>query len=103
MIRFDNRDAGLSTRFNGMRTPGWAALVWAYMRGRRARVPYTLGDMASDAVGLLDVLGLSSAHVVGGSLGGMVDQTMAISHPERVRSLVSLMAMAGGWFPPPSS
>jgi pimeloyl-ACP methyl ester carboxylesterase len=75
VIRFDNRDAGLSTHLPGGR--------------------YTLEDMAEDAVGLLDTLGVGSAHVVGASLGGMVAQTMAIRHPDRVRSLASLMSTTG--------
>jgi pimeloyl-ACP methyl ester carboxylesterase len=75
VVRFDNRDAGEST----------------HLPGRR----YTLEDMADDAVGLLDVLGVPSAHVVGASLGGMIAQTMAIRHPGRVRSLASLMSTTG--------
>jgi pimeloyl-ACP methyl ester carboxylesterase len=75
VVRFDNRDAGRSTHLPG--------------RG------YTLEDMADDAVGLLDVLGVESAHVVGASLGGMIGQTMAIGHPARVRSLASLMSTTG--------
>src|SRR3954454_12446046 len=75
VVRFDNRDAGCST----------------HLPGRR----YTLEDMADDATGLLDALGVGSAHVVGASLGGMIAQTMAIRHPERVRSLASLMSTTG--------
>jgi pimeloyl-ACP methyl ester carboxylesterase len=75
VVRFDNRDAGRST----------------HLPGRR----YTLEDMAGDAVGLLDVLRIDSAHVVGASLGGMIAQLMAIRHPDRVRSLASLMSTTG--------
>jgi pimeloyl-ACP methyl ester carboxylesterase len=75
VVRFDNRDAGRSTHLPGCR--------------------YTLDDMADDAVGLLDALGVDSAHVVGASLGGMVAQTMAIRYPDRVRSLASLMSTTG--------
>ena len=75
VVRFDNRDSGRST----------------HLPGRR----YTLDDMADDAVGLLDALGIDSAHVVGASLGGMITQTMAIRHPARVRSLASLMSTTG--------
>src|SRR3954452_9253845 len=75
VVRFDNRDAGRSTHLPGGR--------------------YTLEDMAADAVGLLDALGAGSAHVVGASLGGMIAQTMAIGHPDRVRSLASLMSTTG--------
>jgi pimeloyl-ACP methyl ester carboxylesterase len=75
VVRFDNRDAGRSTHLPGR--------------------SYTLEDMADDAVGLLDALGIGSAHVVGASLGGMIAQTMAIRHPGRVRSLASLMSTTG--------
>ena len=75
VIRFDNRDAGRSTHLPGQR--------------------YSVDDMADDAVGLLDALGIDSAHVVGASLGGMIAQTMAIRHPRRVRSLASLMSTTG--------
>ena len=71
------------------------------MRGRRDRAPYLLTDMADDAFGLMDHLGIDAAHVVGASLGGMIAQTMAITHPERVSSLVSMMSTTGnrrvGW------
>ena len=63
--------------------------------GRRATAPYLLSDMADDAFGLMDHLGIESAHVVGASMGGMIAQTMAIDHPERVRSLVSMMSTTG--------
>ncbi|SNS14439.1 Pimeloyl-ACP methyl ester carboxylesterase [Geodermatophilus saharensis] len=75
VVRFDNRDAGRSTHLPGQR--------------------YTLEDMADDAAGLLDALGMPAAHVVGASLGGMIAQTMAIRHPDRVRSLASLMSTTG--------
>ena len=65
------------------------------MLGRRASAPYLLRDMAADTVGLMDHLGIDSAHVVGASMGGMIVQTMAIEHPERVRSLVSIMSTTG--------
>jgi pimeloyl-ACP methyl ester carboxylesterase len=98
VIRFDNRDTGRSTRAAGRVTRGM--LVRAFT-GRKVRAPYALTDMAADAFGLLDHLGLSSAHVVGVSMGGMIAQTMAIVQPQRVRTLTSIMSTTGrrtvGW------
>jgi pimeloyl-ACP methyl ester carboxylesterase len=98
VVRYDNRDTGRSSRGTGRVTR--AMLVSAFA-GRRVRTPYTLDDMARDAFGLLDHLGLASAHVVGVSMGGMIAQTMAISEPARVRSLTSIMSTTGrrtvGW------
>src|SRR5262249_26616390 len=97
VIRFDNRDIGHSTMIDSAGMPSRVEM----MRGRRDRAPYLLSDMADDAFGLLDHLGIESAHVVGASMGGMIGQTMAIEHPERVRSLVSMMSTTGnrrlGW------
>jgi pimeloyl-ACP methyl ester carboxylesterase len=91
VIRFDNRDAGLSTHVHDAPTPD---VVAAYA-GDRTRVAYTLEDMADDTAGLLDALGLDSAHLVGVSMGGMVAQTVAIRHPSRARSLTSIMSTTG--------
>jgi pimeloyl-ACP methyl ester carboxylesterase len=91
LIRFDNRDVGLSRHFTDAPTPDFAA-AW---RGDYSSAAYTLSDMAGDAIGLLDALGLASAHVVGASMGGMIAQTMAIEHPTRVRSLTSIMSTTG--------
>ena len=77
VIRYDNRDIGLSTKLE----PG---------------TPYTVGDMADDAAGLLDFLGIGAAHVVGASMGGMIAQELAIKHRERVLSLTSIMSSTGG-------
>jgi pimeloyl-ACP methyl ester carboxylesterase len=91
VIRFDNRDAGHSTKIDGGPVPNLAAA----MAGDISSASYTLDDMAEDAVGLLDHLGAASAHLVGVSLGGMVAQTMAIRHPARVLSLTSIMSTTG--------
>jgi pimeloyl-ACP methyl ester carboxylesterase len=94
VIRFDNRDAGLSTKFEQADVPGLLALVWAYVRGKALHVPYTLEDMAKDSAGLLAALGVESAHVVGGSLGGMIALMMATRHPRQVKTLTVLMSTA---------
>ena len=91
VIRFDNRDVGLSTRIDGAQAPDLAA-VW---EGDRSTLAYTLEDMADDAAGLLDAVGVRRAHVAGISLGGMVAQLLAIRHPARVRSLASIMSNTG--------
>jgi pimeloyl-ACP methyl ester carboxylesterase len=97
VIRFDNRDIGHSTMIDSAGMPR----IREVMRGRRERAPYLLSDMAADTFGLMDHLGIESANVVGASMGGMIAQTMAIGHPERVRSLVSMMSTTGnrrlGW------
>jgi pimeloyl-ACP methyl ester carboxylesterase len=98
VIRYDNRDTGRSSRIRAR--VGRTALVRAFA-GRSVHPPYTLTDMAGDAVGLLDHLGLDAAHVVGVSMGGMIAQATAIAHPTRVRSLTSIMSTTGkrtvGW------
>ena len=91
VVRFDNRDIGRSTKLKGAGAPS----LLDTMAGRRASAAYLLRDMAADAFGLIDHLGWDSAHVVGASMGGMIAQTMAIEHPERVRSLVSIMSTTG--------
>ena len=92
VVRFDNRDAGRSGRGHGRVTR--ADLVRAGL-GLPGRPPYTLSEMADDAVGLLDHLGIERAHIVGASMGGMIVQTMAIEHPDRVASVVSIMSTTG--------
>ncbi len=98
VIRFDNRDVGRSSRGQGRVTR--RMLVEAFA-GRRTRAPYSLHDLADDAFGLLDHLGIGSAHLVGVSMGGMIVQTMAIERTARVRSLTSIMSTTGkrsvGW------
>ena len=95
VIRFDNRDTGCSTHFHECTPPDFRALVSALMAGQRPDVPYTLHDMASDAIGFLDALAITRAHVVGRSMGGMIAQIMASEHPRRVLSLTSIMSSTG--------
>jgi len=94
VARFDNRDVGRSTWFDDARLDVMATLR-ALASGEDVEVPYTLSDMAADAAGLLEVLGMSPAHVVGASMGGMIVQTMAIEQPQAVRSVVSIMSTTG--------
>ena len=95
VIRFDNRDVGLSSKIAGWRTLDVLAAMGGWAFGRAVAAPYTLSDMAADTVGMLDALGLDAAHVVGASLGGMIAQTLAIEHPRRVLSLTSIMSTTG--------
>ena len=95
VIRYDNRDVGLSTHFDGAPAPTALEVIGRRAKGEPLGVAYTLGDMANDAAGLLDHLEVSSAHVMGASLGGMIAQTLAIAHPRRVRSLTSIMSSTG--------
>ena len=95
VIRFDNRDIGLSHKFDGARAPGVAMQVIRKRLGFPARVPYTLTDMADDAAGVMDALGIDTAHIVGGSMGGMIAQLVAVNHPDRVRSLTSIFSTTG--------
>jgi pimeloyl-ACP methyl ester carboxylesterase len=94
VVRFDNRDIGHSTKIDEAGMPSRIDM----MRGRRDAAPYLLRDMAADAFGLMDHLGLGSAHLVGASMGGMIAQTMAIERPERVESPVSMMSSTGNWW-----
>jgi pimeloyl-ACP methyl ester carboxylesterase len=91
VIRFDNRDIGLSTHLHDAPQPD----VMAALAGDTSSASYTLFDMAEDSVGLLEALELDEVHVVGASMGGMIAQMIAIEHPERVRSLTSIMSTTG--------
>lgn len=101
VVRFDNRDIGRSSQAKGRVTRGTLLRAFA---GARVRPPYTLDDMAADTFGLMDHLGMESAHLVGVSMGGMIVQTMTIAQPRRVRSLTSIMSTTGkrtvGWQSP---
>jgi pimeloyl-ACP methyl ester carboxylesterase len=101
VIRYDNRDVGLSSKLTG--TPDFPALFKALGEGAKPDVPYLLDDMARDAVGLMDALEISRAHIVGASLGGMVAQLVAADHPERTLSLTSIMSTTGNRALPPAS
>jgi pimeloyl-ACP methyl ester carboxylesterase len=92
VIRYDNRDTGRSTKLRQHRV-GRTDIVRAFVRLKSA--PYSLSDMADDAVGLMDHLGLEQVHAVGVSMGGMIAQTLAIEHPDRIRSLTSIMSTTG--------
>lgn len=94
VLRFDNRDSGRSTHLRAA-PPDFAALAAALGAGQRPAVPYTLGDMAADVLGLLDALGLGRVHLVGRSMGGMIAQMLASGHPDRVLSLTSIMSSTG--------
>ena len=91
VVRFDNRDIGLSSKIEGGPVPNPLEL----MAGNYSSASYTLDDMADDAAGLLDALGIDAAHVIGASMGGMIGQVLACRHPERVRSLTSIMSSTG--------
>jgi pimeloyl-ACP methyl ester carboxylesterase len=91
VVRFDNRDIGHSTMLNEAGVPRRADVLL----GRRGSAAYVLSDMAADTAGLMDHLGIESAHIVGASMGGMIGQTLAIERPERVRSLLSMMSTTG--------
>jgi pimeloyl-ACP methyl ester carboxylesterase len=95
VVRFDNRDSGLSTSLASWGRPDLSSVVGQVMRGERADVPYRLDDMAADAVGLLDSLGIGRSHIVGASMGGSIAQLIAGHHRERTRSLVSMMSTSG--------
>ena len=94
VIAMDNRDQGLSTEFD-WQPPSQAASVLGLMAKRPPKAGYLLADMADDAAGLLDALDVPAAHIVGASMGGMIAQSLAIAHPQKVRSLTSIMSNTG--------
>jgi len=103
VIRFDNRDIGKSSKLSGGKRLTAVELLKLRFLKIPVAAPYTLLDMAKDAIGLMDVLGIQSAHLVGASMGGMIAQEIAISFPQRVRSLTSIMSTTGNpKVPPPT-
>lgn len=102
VVRFDNRDTGLSKHFPEAGVPNLAWLSLKHRLGFRVQAPYTLADMARDAAGVLEALGIPAAHVVGVSMGGMIAQRMAIDSPQRVLSLTSIMSTSGARYLPPA-
>lgn len=101
-IRFDNRDVGLSQKWHGI-VPNARDVLDAVREGRKPEIPYTLNDMAADAAGLLDALGIESAHIAGASMGGMIAQLVALNHPAKTRSLISIFSTTSDPSLPPSS
>jgi pimeloyl-ACP methyl ester carboxylesterase len=93
VIRFDNRDTGLSQKFHG--APKLEEVVAALVKGEKPDIAYTLDDMAADAVGVLDHLGVKRAHIVGASMGGMIAQLVAAAYPERTLSLTAIFSSTG--------
>jgi len=100
VIRFDNRDVGLSQKFSGV--PKIEDVVGAMMKGQKPDIPYTLDDMAADAVELLDHLGIKRAHIVGASMGGMIGQLVVADYPERALSFTSIFSTTGNPSLPPA-
>jgi pimeloyl-ACP methyl ester carboxylesterase len=95
VIRFDNRDSGLSTHLDGVTAPGMVRAMCASIVGLKIKTPYSLDDMAEDTIGLLDALGIQRAHIVGASMGGMIAQIIAAKHVGQVTSLTSIMSTSG--------
>jgi pimeloyl-ACP methyl ester carboxylesterase len=102
VIRFDNRDIGLSSKIETAPPVDLAATMARAMAGKPIDAPYTLDDMAADAMGLMDALGIERAHIVGASMGGMIAQIIAANHGQRVRSLTSIMSSSGDPGLPPA-
>ena len=95
VIRYDNRDTGLSTKFDQAGKPDVMGTLGKILSGDKSSVPYTIEDMADDGAGLLDAIGIPCAHICGMSMGGMIAQTIALRHPSRVLSLTSVYSQTG--------
>jgi pimeloyl-ACP methyl ester carboxylesterase len=95
VIRFDNRDIGLSTHLSRLGAPNMAETMMKAATGQPIDAPYLLEDMADDAAGVLDALGIAQAHIVGASMGGMIAQIVAAKHAQKTKSLVSIMSTTG--------
>lgn len=97
VIRFDNRDIGLSEKMEGIEAPGFFRLFLKHYLSIPVDAPYSLDDMARDTIGVLDALGIDHAHIVGMSMGGMISQLVAAYYPQRICSLTSIMSTSGEW------
>lgn len=102
VIRYDNRDIGLSHKFDGVKAPGLVKMTLMSKIGLKPKVPYTLADMADDGAGLLDALGIDKAHIVGASMGGMIAQHFAARHADKCLSLTSIFSTTGNPKLPPA-
>src|SRR5437868_11016874 len=104
VIRFDNRDVGLSTKLGHLGTPKITLEAIKYALRMKLRAPYYIDDMARDTLGLMDAMGITRAHLVGASMGGMIAQNLSVMAPGRVASLTSIMSTTGSRkLPPPTS
>ncbi len=103
VIRFDNRDVGLSTKMEHLGIPDLEKLMIELHEGQSPNLPYTLTDMAADTLGLMDALGLDKANICGISMGGMIAQVLAIEAPERITSMICMQTTSGEMGLPPST
>jgi pimeloyl-ACP methyl ester carboxylesterase len=102
VIRYDNRDIGLSHKFDGVKAPGLVKMTLLSKLGLKPKVPYTLADMADDGAGLLDTLGIEKAHIVGASMGGMIAQHFVSRHADKCLSLTTIFSTTGNPKLPPT-